>query len=364
MIHIIPHHINKGSWINWYDLISFNENENIKFYTVDNPLIYEYVHIRKDEYYSEFLNHLKIINPNEGDCVFCDLQYFPLENHQLFFDYVDELAEKYKIKFFIVDTDNFLPFMDEKNYTIFSNKFNINSTNINFNYFRYRPAKQSYVHSIFELFNPSLENIRQKKFNFIVGVDKVERLLSLKHIYDTNMNNDGYIGYSGFARSYTPDSISNSLKEFRDNMIPIILDTPFDRSEMGAVNVEYPPFPITLNSYVSAVCETSVMLDSLHLSEKAWNPFISLNIPLILGSSEINTYLKGLGFWLGNDIFDLSVKTNYVDIVRQFQSNLDIINNMTYNDLYDYFRQHKNSIILNHELLKKQKFIFDRNNYK
>lgn len=362
MIHVIPHHINKGSWPAWYKLIYFTEDVNILQGYDDNNIERNLNQEDNTLFLDDILNNLNVKNK---DSVFVDKRYFTNQgDFNEFTNNINKHSEKYGCKFFIVDDDNQYDYSDNEKFTYFSNRFNILNSKHNFNYFRYRTPTHTWTNNLSELLNPFLYNIRQKKFNFIVGVDKVERLLSLKHIYDTNMNNDGYIGYSGFARSYTPDSISNSLKEFRDNMIPIILDTPFDRSEMGAVNVEYPPFPITLNSYVSAVCETSVMLDSLHLSEKAWNPFISLNIPLILGSSEINTYLKGLGFWLGNDIFDLSVKTNYVDIVRQFQSNLDIINNMTYNDLYDYFRQHKNSIILNHELLKKQKFIFDRNNYK
>ena len=363
MIHVIPHHIGKGSWINWYDLINFKSADEVTYYHISNPDIYEHNQLKREEYFSHLINHLKVINPKEGDSIFCDLQYFPFENHQIFFNSVNELSEKFKVKFFLVDTDNFLSYMDTENYTIFSNKFNINSSDVNFNYFRFRPSKQNYVKYIPELFTPFLENIRQKKFNFIVGVDKIERLLSLKHIYDSKILNDGYVAYSGFSRSYDVNSISESLNIFRNENIPIILDVPYDRSEIGAVNVEYPPLPITLNSYVSFICETSVIMDEIHLSEKSWNPFISLNIPLLLGSSLINTYLKNLGFWMADDIFDLSPKLNFIDIVTQYKSNIDIINNMSYSDLYDYFRQNKNAMIRNHELLINQKFIFDRKNY-
>ena len=364
MIHVIPHHIGKGSWVHWYDLIHFKDSEEVSYYKVDNPLKYEFVEIPKEQYYPELINHLSIINPKEGDYVFCDLQYFPYENHEIFYESIEEVAKKYKIKFFVIDTDNFHPYVNTEYYTIFSNRFNRSDSSLNFNYFRYRPAKEHYIKNIIPLFDPFLENIRQKKLNFIVGVDKVERLLALKHIYDTNLNLDSYVGYSGFNHAYSDDDISESLLKFRDSHLPIILDTPFERSEMGAVNVDYPPFPITLNSYVSAVCETSVILDHLHLSEKSWNPLMSLNIPLILGSTGLVDYLQEIGFWVANDIFDTSIKFNYVEIVNQFKSNLDVVNNMSYNDLYDYFRSKKRAMVDNNQLLIKQKFIFDRNNYK
>jgi len=364
MIHIIPHHINRGSWIPWYNLIHFDETEELNYYKIDNPLLYEHYHITQEEFPSHLKQHLNVINPKEGDFVFCDIQYFPYWNHALFFDAIEELAKKYKIKFFIVDTDNFVPYSNTEYYTIFSNRFTLDDTNVNFNYFRYRPAKELYFNSIPTLFNPFLYTMRHKKGNFIVGVDKVERLLTLKHIFDINLNNDLYVGYSGFSKAYDDSEISDKLKEFRDATLPIILDTTFEKSCNGAVNVEYPPFPSTLNSYVSIICETSVSMDSIHLSEKAWNPFISMNIPLVLGSSGINLYLKEMGFWLADDLFDLSIKTNYIDIVNQYKSNLNIIHNMSYSELYEYFQHNKDKFLFNHELLGRQKFIFNRNNYK
>lgn len=365
MIHIIPHHINKGSWIPWYDLIHFNESEEISYYKVDNPLIYEYYQIGQEEFPLHIVEHLKNINPKEGDSVMCDLQYFPYyESHESLYGLIEELAKKYKIKLFLIDTDNFQPYSNTEHYTIFSNRFKIENMHENFNYFRYRPVHEKYFNNVPLLFEPFLENIRQKKMNFIVGVDKIERLLSLKHIYDTQLNSDTYIGYSGFSCGYKDSDISDSLLNFRNSNIPIILDVPFDRSQIGAVNVEFPPFPLTLNSYVSAICETTVLTNEIHLSEKSWNPFISLNIPLILGSAEINDYLLKVGFWMANDIFDLSIQQNYVDIVTQFKNNLNVINSFSSNDLYDYFRENKNAMVRNHELLAKQKFVFNSNNYK
>lgn len=364
MIHIIPHHINGGSWIKWYKLIHFNDSEQVSHYKVDDPSLYERFLIAQEDYPIHLETHLKNINPNEGDFIFCDIQYFPYWNPQLFESTIYDLATKYGIKFFIVDGDNFRSYTDTEHYTIFSNRFDVKYSDVNFNYFRYRVGGQTYFYNLPEIFIPFLETIRQRKANFIVGVDKVERLLALKHIIDNGIDKDFYVGYSGFTKPYDDTQLSESLISFRDKTLPIILDTTFEKSCNGAVNVEFPPFPYTLNSYVSAICETSVSIDEIHLSEKAWNPFISMNIPLILGSKPINNYLRNLGFWMADDLFDLSEQTTYVNIVNQFKSNLDIIHNMSYNDLYDYFLHNKNKFIHNHTILGRQKFVFNRNNYK
>jgi ABC-type dipeptide/oligopeptide/nickel transport system ATPase subunit len=107
-----------------------------------------------------------------------------------------------------------------------------------------------------------------------------------------------------------------------------------------------------------------IAIDEIHLSEKAWNPFISKNIPLILGSSYINEYLKSIGFWLADDLFDLTPKFSIDEILQQYRSNLDIINKMTYDEIHTYYIKHKNNIDSNFNLLANQKFEFNTNNYK
>ena len=365
MIHVIPHQINGGSWPKWYKLIHFDESEEVSYYTIDDIEPYERYFIPQEEYPNHLEQHLKNISPNRDDVVFCDIQYFPYWNQSKFEQFIINLAIKYRIKFFIIDIDNFQPYTDTDYYTIFSNRFQIEHAAVNFNYFRYRVGAQSYFNSIPNLFEPFLHTLRQKKGNFIVGVDKIQRLLALKHIIDTNLDKDFYVGYSGFARGYEDNEISDKLKEFRDSTLPIILDTTYEKSCNGAVNVEYPPFPYTLNSYVSGICETAICLGGeIHLSEKSWNPFISLNIPLILGSGQLHQYLRELGFWLADDLFDLSEKTTYIEIINQYNANLDIINKMSYDSLYDYFYYNRNKLLFNHQLLGKQKFVFNRNNYK
>jgi hypothetical protein len=363
MIHIIPHHINRGSWPRWYTLIHFTEDVNI-LQGYDDVNIERNLNQEDNTIFlDDILNNL---NVNEDDSVFVDKKYFTnYGDHNEFATNVNKHWEKYKCKFFIIDDDNQYEYSDNEKFTYFSNRFNIVNSKHNFNYFRYRTPTHTWTNNLSELLNPFLYSIRQKKFNFIVGVDKIERLISLKHIYNTQLNLDGYVGYSGFNRAYLDNELSDKLIQFRDTTIPIILDVPFERSLHGAVNVEFPPFPLCLNSYVSCICETMVMDSTeIHLSEKSWNPFISHNIPLILGSKYINEYLRNLGFWLADDLFDLSPKETKIDIVNQFTSNLDIINSMSYDDLYKYYTNNIGAIMRNFDILMKQKFTFNRNNYK
>lgn len=363
MIHLIPHHINKGSWPAWHKLIHFTEDINIL-------QGYDDARIERDldqEDYTVYLDdYLKKLNVKPNDSVFLDKRYFSLNgNHHSFIQSINKHSTKYGCKFFIVDDDNQYEYSDNENFTYFSNRFNVLNCRHNFNYFRYRAPNHTWTNNLSELLNPFLYNIRQKKFNFIVGVDKIERLISLKHIYNTELYKDGYVGYSGFNKAYSDENISDKLIEFRDTHIPIVLDVPYERSLQGAVNVEFPPFPICLNSYISCICETMVMDSTeIHLSEKAWNPFISHNIPLILGSRYINNYLRELGFWLADDLFDITPKENRTDIINQFTSNLDIINSMSYDAIYDYYMKNMGSIMRNYDILMRQKFTFKRENYK
>jgi hypothetical protein len=364
MIHIIPHHIHRGSWPKWYEFIYFKENVNfLNGYDVEL--------IERD---LERINHVNLleerlskIDIQKNDCVFLDKKYFT--NGYDTFDEIEikiiNKSKKYNCKFFIIDDDNQYEYIDTDYFTIFSNRFKLNKLAVNFNYFRYRFPNHTWSNSISNLLEPFLTNLRQKKINFFAGVDKIERLQVLKHIHNIGLNLDSYTAYSGFSKSYIDDDISDNLIKFRDSVLPIILDIPYERSLVGDVNVEIPSFPICLNSYISCICETSIICsDEIHLSEKAWNPFISYNIPLILGSKYINTYLKDLGFWLADDLFDISPKNNKADIINQYLFNLDIINKLSYNEIHEYYIKNKDKINSNFNLLQNQKFIFDRNNYK
>jgi hypothetical protein len=370
MIHVIPHHIAKGSYSPWYDIIKFNED--VIYHKFEDAEEIERKLLGEPPYEDRLISHLKKINPNKKDIVIFDYQYVYNDYPQKVFSRLNQLSSKFNnCKFVLFDDDNRCQYTDTERFTIFSNIFSVEYKDGNLihpyhncNYYRYRAKFQDYIPHIEYVIDKFNLNIRQKKCNLFVGVDKLERLEILKYFFNINLNTSSYIAYSGFMSTYSDNQISESLQKFKKETLPIILDTPFEMSQMGSVNVEIPPIPFTLNSYFSCILETQLLDGGLiHLSEKSWNPFISKNIPLILGSSLINQYLMSIGFWLADDLFDISPKFNRTDIINQYKSNLDIINNMSLNDIHHYYHTNIGHIEHNYGIIKNINFIFDSNNY-
>ena len=71
-----------------------------------------------------------------------------------------------------------------------------------------------------------------------------------------------------------------------------------------------------------------------------------------------------IGFWLADDLFDLSPKQSRTDIINQYKSNLDTINNMTYDEIHEYYKKNINNIDRNFDLIKYAKFVYKQDNYK
>jgi len=364
MIHIIAQHIGKGAYTAWYDMLNFKEEYVL--YKFDDQADIEKKLIGNPPYFDKVIEKLDCILPKKGDVIILDLNYIFNYNLDEFHQTMLDLSKKYnECKFFLFQDDNALPYLDNEIYTIFSNRFSITEYNINCNYYRYRAPLQDYWNHFDFITNQFIKNFRQKKINMIVGVDKKERLQTFKYVYNIGLNNDSWLSYSSFARSYDDSEISEGLLEFRNKNIPIVLDSTQEMCFQGDINVEMPPLPITMTSYISCILETAILIgDEIHLSEKSWNPFISKNIPLILGSTYINKYLKDLGFWMADDLFDLTPQFSRDSILQQYQNNLDIINKMKIQDLHTYYIKNKDNINSNFNLLQNQKFIFDRNNYK
>jgi len=368
MIYVIPHQIGKGSWIGWYEYINImGEYEILHF---DNKESIERKLIGEPPYTDVLISHLESIKDKivTGDLIFVDASYFDsCMLHTDFIEHVSEISKKYKCKFIIVDGDNMKEYMDTPYFTYFSNRFDSQFADYNFNYFRYRAPKYNQIENFDEFYSPFRDNHKPKKFNLITGVDKIFRLLTLKHIYDIGLNGEGYIGYSGFYKIYDDSEISDSLIKFRNDTLPVILDTPYERSQHGAVNCEYPPWPITMTSYVSCIMESSITTGGeLHLSEKSWNPFISYNIPLILGSYGLNKYLQRLGFWLADDLFDIKepLTDNRDSIIRQYHKNLEKLKSISLEELHQYYCDNLQNMHNNYHLLMRQQFEFDAQNYK
>ena len=74
--------------------------------------------------------------------------------------------------------------------------------------------------------------------------------------------------------------------------------------------------------------------------------------------------MKDIGFWLADDLFDLTPQLTTNDILQQYRNNLDIINNISYEDLHEYYIKNLTKIDSNFRLLEQQKFRFNSNNYK
>jgi hypothetical protein len=361
MIHIIPHHLGRGSYTAWYDILNFNEP--CILHKFDDYTDIENKMLGFPPYLDNLINKLDFINPQKSDIVVLDLDYIFNFDYSSFKENILELSKKYNnCKFILFEDDNLLPYEDNECYTIFSNRFYIQQTKVNCNYYRFRSPLQNYWQPFEFVINKFMKNYRQKKLNMIVGVDKKERLQTFKYIYNIGLNNDSWLGYSAFTSNYNDSELSDSLIKFKNEKIPIRLDAT---EHIYDINVEMPPLPITMTSYISCIVETHIFVgDEIHLSEKSWNPFISKNIPLILGSTYINKYLKDLGFWMADDLFDITPQFSVDSILQQYRTNLDIINKMKIEDLHTYYIKNKDNINSNFNLLQNQKFIFDRNNYK
>lgn len=371
MIHVIPHHIAVGSYTRWYDMIQFDEP--VIFHEFSNKEDIERKLLGEPPYENELIEHLNQIKPQLNDIVIFDYKYLYNYHNIEIHKKLNELSRRYNnCKIVLFDDDNSAPYHDDERFTIFSNVFFVKTEDNkiielpeNCNYYRFRAPKQEYFPHLEYILKPFKLNIRQKKCNLIVGVDKLERLEIFKYFYNIGLDKESHVGYSGFTSTYDNSEISNSLLDFKNSHIPKILDTPFWMSEMGSVNVEIPALPITMTSYFSCILETQILLGThIHLSEKSWNPFLSMNIPLILGSTYINSYLKELGFWLADDLFDLEPKHSRVDIINQYKSNLDIINNMSYDEIHEYYLKNENNIDRNFYIMKESKFYYNSKKYK
>ena len=142
MIHVIPHHIGKGSYAAWYDIIDFQPStQEVTFHKFDTKDKIEDKNIideqpPNDDYFKLLQSHLEEIKPNINDWIVCDFQYL---NYQNFPDAeIIKLAKKYKVKFVFVDDDNYQSYKDNEYFTYHSNKFCIKDSDKVFNYYRYR----------------------------------------------------------------------------------------------------------------------------------------------------------------------------------------------------------------------------------
>lgn len=149
MIHIIKHHIKKGSYAPWYDLINFHSDSDVSYFTSDDSNIIERAKYQdKEPPYSSLLEkHISDISPKPNDTIIFDIKYLPTDIPGELEKTLIKLSNKYKIKLVVFDDDCTRNYKDTKHYTIFSNKFmwNDNETSLNLNYYRYRAIRNFFL---------------------------------------------------------------------------------------------------------------------------------------------------------------------------------------------------------------------------
>ena len=96
-------------------------------------------------------------------------------------------------------------------FTYHSNKFYLLDETKVFNYYRYRISHTEFYKNLDNILTPYVENIREKKLNMFIGVDKPERFEVFKHTYNIGLDKDSYLAYSGFSSTYSDNDISSDL---------------------------------------------------------------------------------------------------------------------------------------------------------
>ncbi len=73
------------------------------------------------------------------------------------------------------------------------------------------------------------------------------------------------------------------------------------------------------------------------LSEKSFKAFSGFNIPLIYGQPNIVDYLRDLGFDMFDDLFDNTPTNNKADTLAKLDKNLQVIKNMSLEELHNFY---------------------------
>jgi hypothetical protein len=207
---------------------------------------------------------------------------------------------------------------------------------------------------------------RHKKYSFYNGIHKPIRFFAYDILIDNDMLNDGYFSYLDYANHIdNPENINEIMKLFRLEKIgdyhklrkkfkiPYLLDSSFIHPNWSDVPPFMNPLSHTLNSYINITAETNYFTsyEYVSISEKSYKPFISFNIPLIIGQPSIYPYMRDCGFDMFDDFFDNSECKTTNDMLNQIKQNFTKINKMSIDDIHNFYIKNLHRLEHNFEIV-------------
>jgi hypothetical protein len=323
----------------------------------------------------------KLLQENTDIKIFaCDLDCFGPESKRSLLSYDEYLCNKYPDVFFIFFYHELdLTFLLDnsakklKNVIYVLNSFNTNepdelNTKV-FPYYLINSYLQKNYDAMFDLYKQMYQLRKYKKYNFLNGIHKPHRYAAYKLIKKHNLLDDGffsYLDYTNFTKQeshlkQTADFLNMSVDELKNELstveIPYLLETfeSYDQPGIFATPFLIPPI-YSWQSYISITSETNYieMSNIVSLSEKSFKAFAGFNIPLIYGQPSITDYLKNLGFDMFDDLFDNTTVNSKVETFEKLDRNLQVIKNMSLEELHKFYVNNFDRIFYNFELMTKQ----------
>ena len=216
------------------------------------------------------------------------------------------------------------------------------------------------THSLFERYQ---NMFRDKIFYSTNGVFKGHRTLLYSLLKENNLLKDTYFSYQAYSNidedyetHFKNLNITNPITEkYFENIkknLPITLDYLWH----GTVDQASVTLPYTTDSYVSLVCCTNYeTTKEVYTSEKIFKPFFSFHIPIFFGVRGLHKVLKKLGFYLFEDLIDLSFDDIHDNGERMYSAFDQAINikSIGREQLHTYYVEKHNELLHNFNLLRK-----------
>ena len=253
------------------------------------------------------------------------------------------------------------------------------------------------------IFNYSFRYQRKNKFTYMNYMPHYHKVYILWKIYKSNLLKDGMVSFPKFltfdfwdesdAHGTSTDSLHPSLPlsknipawEFFDQsmlkelyeQLPLLIDTSDDFRDVRKVDDYnhnsdlYTPYLISqiiiginplisLDTYVDLCGETRYSGAHVILTEKSFKPFIGMNFPIFFSQPGVTDYFKRAGFFVFDNIIDISYDVDYDDTEDKFVSTLDHkyldrvfdsfknFVSLPIGDIHSLFVKNKEKLIYNH----------------